>query len=220
MRQYDIAIDIDDTLVLTERACFDLENEVLKKMGRNAMSREVHLRTWGQPLFDIITTRSPGVNVAEFKRFFTPLMQQFIHEGRLDKIPSQNLAILDRLKQAGRRLFILTSRTMIESEHLLHENSGLSDKIAGFYHRDNTHHHKPDPRVFDPMIKDHNLNPKNMIYVGDSPSDHQAAIGAGMKCIVSLESGIRKIDEFYPVPDGVINSFVELPEAVAQLEGV
>ena len=44
-----LIIDVDDTLCLTEAACFDMENETLMAMGRAPMSREVHINTWGQP---------------------------------------------------------------------------------------------------------------------------------------------------------------------------
>lgn len=39
-----VVIDVDDTLCLTEAACFDLENEVLKRMGREPMPRAIHPR--------------------------------------------------------------------------------------------------------------------------------------------------------------------------------
>lgn len=46
-----VVIDVDDTLCLTEAACFDLENETIQRMGRQPMERNVHLSTWGQPVF-------------------------------------------------------------------------------------------------------------------------------------------------------------------------
>ena len=62
-----VIVDFDDTLCLTEAACFEMENETLAAMGREPMSRDVHINTWGQPLFDAISVRSPGIDVEKFK---------------------------------------------------------------------------------------------------------------------------------------------------------
>lgn len=62
-----VVIDLDDTLCLTEAACFEMENEVLERMGRLPMPREVHLETWGRPLFEAISDRAPGIDVEAFK---------------------------------------------------------------------------------------------------------------------------------------------------------
>ena len=62
-----VALDIDDTACLTEAARFELENSVLAQMGLAPMSREVHVQTWGRPLFEAIMDRSPGIDVDAFK---------------------------------------------------------------------------------------------------------------------------------------------------------
>lgn len=66
-----VVIDFDDTLCLTEEACFDLENEVLRRIGRKPQTRSIHKSTWGRPLFEAIKVRSPGVDVEEFRRAMT-----------------------------------------------------------------------------------------------------------------------------------------------------
>jgi phosphoglycolate phosphatase len=67
-----VIIDVDDTLCLTEAASFDLENTALIRMGRDPMPRSIHVATWGQPLFEAILTRSPGVDVEAFKAAYHP----------------------------------------------------------------------------------------------------------------------------------------------------
>jgi hypothetical protein len=58
-----VVVDVDDTLVLTEAVCFEIENAALAKLDRPPMTRAVHIATWGQPLLDAIRLRSPGVDV-------------------------------------------------------------------------------------------------------------------------------------------------------------
>ena len=215
-----VIIDFDDTLCLTEEACFGLENETLRKMDRPPMSREVHMQTWGQPLYDAIQLRSPGVDADRFWELMPSVHEEFIRNGQIDVVPEANLLTLDRLAKLGKQLMILTSRTRLEMQHLLDPNHHLAGRIGSFYYKDNMKFHKPDPRAFEIIEQDHGLTPDVCAYVGDSPGDAAAAKGAGLHFVASLESGIRTRDEFsgYPV-DQFIDTFPELYDAILKLDG-
>lgn len=92
-----VILDLDDTLCLTEEACFKLENETLEAMGRLPMSRKLHLATWGKPLFEVISVRSPGVDVDLFRNAYIPRIKRAIKDGRLDSISPQNFEAIDKL---------------------------------------------------------------------------------------------------------------------------
>jgi phosphoglycolate phosphatase len=214
-----LIIDVDDTLCLTEAICFEMENEVLTRMGRPPMPREVHIDTWGQPLFDAIAVRSPGIDVEAFKGAYHPVIAEYIRREKLDTIPEANYEALDELITMGKQLFILTSRTLGEVKHMLEPDHFLASRIEAFYHKDNTKFHKPDPRVFDELLMAHDLSPQNCAYVGDSVGDAIAAKQAGLHFIASLESGLRQKEDF----DGhEVNRFIyrfpEIIDAVAQLK--
>lgn len=214
-----VIIDFDDTLCLTEAVCFDLENEVLVRMGRPKMSREVHLKTWGKPLFEAIIERSPGVDVEEYKKAYHPVIAEFIESGKLDAIAKENYETLDNLIKSGKLIMILTSRTHGEVKHLIHKDHLLSSRVKAFYYRDNMQFHKPDPRAFGELLAENNLQPAQCVYVGDSRSDAEAAYGAGLYFIASLESGLREKQDFNGTHvNKFINKFSELDEAVRDLE--
>jgi phosphoglycolate phosphatase-like HAD superfamily hydrolase len=214
-----VIIDVDDTLCLTEAACFDLENEALQRMGRSSLERAVHLNTWGQPLFDAIATRSPGIDVEEFKVAYHPVIDEFIADGRLDSIPEANYEALDRLVALGKKLMLLTSRTHGEFKHLLAPDHLLSSRVSAFYYKDNMAYHKPDPRAFDEVLRDNSLQPGQCVYVGDSPSDAAASNQAGLSFMASLESGIRQREDFdgYRVA-AFVNRFPDIVDAVIALD--
>lgn len=214
-----VVIDFDDTLCLTEEACFRLENETLRQMGRAPMLREVHKATWGQPLYDAISVRSPGIDADAFWKLMPTIHEQFIRDGQIDVVPEANLETMDALAQAGKKLMILTSRSIVEVEHLIEPSHHLFRRLVAFYHKDNTSHHKPDPRVFDVIERDHGLTPGQCVYVGDSPSDAAAAKGAGLHFIASLESGLRTEKDFqeYSV-DRFIPHFTHLADAVSSID--
>ena len=214
-----VIIDFDDTLCLTEEACFNLENQALKRMGRATMSRDIHKQTWGQQLFEAIKIRSPGVDVETFRQILTGLIPEWTATGRLDAITPESFAALDALADQGRELFILTSRTHKEAEHLIAADHELSGRIKAFYYRDNMQYHKPDPRAFDILLKDHGFTKDECVYVGDSPSDAEAAKKAHMHFIASLESGVRTKNDFAPYAvDRFIARFSDLPAAIASLD--
>jgi HAD superfamily hydrolase (TIGR01549 family) len=216
-----VIIDYDDTLCLTEQDCFKLENDALRRMGRDRMPREIHKQTWGQPLFEAISVRSPGIDVEAFKTVYHPLIDEYIREEKLDTIPKANYLALDELTKRGKLLFLLTSRTHGELKHMLEPDHLLSSTIKAFYYKDNMQYHKPDPRAFDELLKENGLRAENCIYVGDSISDAAASKKAGLKFIASLESGLRQKSDFLPGQvDKYIDKFSDIVQAVSELEDV
>ena len=208
-----VIIDVDDTLGLTEPVCLDLENEALRRMGRPPMSHALHIATWGRQLFEVIKERSPGIDVAEFRKAYAPALQEFLDAGKLDVVADQNYQAMDALIAGGKQLMLLTSRERSELEHMLAPDHGLAERITAFYYRENMQFHKPDPRAFDEVMRAHRLQPEECVYIGDSPSDAQAANDAGLHFVASLEAGVRTQDDFQAYR---VDAFVG---AVAQLDG-
>jgi phosphoglycolate phosphatase len=213
-----VIVDVDDTLCLTEAASFDLENEVLAMMGRPAMSRRVHLATWGETLLDAMPHRSPGLDLDRFADLFPVLHQRYLADGRLDVIPPENLRALDRLVEEGRTVLLLTSRAEAEVRHLLEPDHVLASRVSGAYHQGNTRFRKPDPRAFDELLAETGFHPHQCVYVGDSPGDAVAAGGAGLRFIACLQSGVRRLDEFDPrFITAAVDTFPEILPAIASL---
>lgn len=214
-----LIIDVDDTLCLTEAACFALENETLARMGRKPMSRDVHLATWGQLFHDAMKVRSPGIDIEAFKLAFLPVQEEYIRNGKLDVIPQCNYDALDTLLAQNKKLFVLTSRTFDEVGHMLAADHLLASRIEAFYHKDNTQFHKPDPRVFNELLAAQGLCPERSVYVGDSIGDAAASKQAGLKFVASLESGLRQPEDFKDHEvDAFINRFPDIVSAIAMLD--
>ena len=213
-----VIVDVDDTLCLTEAASFELENDVLALLGRPPMTREVHLRTWGEPLLEAMPHRSPGLDLDRFAELFPTVHQQYLADGRLDVIPPENLRALDRLVADGRSVLLLTSRAEAEVRHLLEPDHALAGRIAGAYHQGNTRFRKPDPRAFDELIAQTGHRPEQCVYVGDSPGDALAAGGAGIRFVACLQSGVRRLDEFDPrYVTAAVDTFPEILPVIGGL---
>jgi phosphoglycolate phosphatase len=215
-----VIVDFDDTLCLTEEACFYLENEGLRLMGRPPMTRKAHQVDWGTLTSEAIKKRSPGVDVQEFNRIMDKLLPEWVASKKVDAIDPLNLAALDVLLQEGKKLYLLTSRPKYELEHILAPDHDLAKRISAFYYRDVMEFHKPDPRAFDLLLEDHQFERNECVYIGDSLGDAVAAKQAGLHFIACMESGLRAEEDFKKLNvDLFIQKFADLPSAVAFLEG-
>lgn len=214
-----VIVDFDDTLCLTEQATFELENDALQQMNRPPQQREVHLRTWGQPLYEAIKERSPGVDVQAFRRILTKTHMQWVKEKRIDALAPENLHALDQLLAAGKEVFVLTSRSHGEILHLLEPDHELATRVKAFYYRDTMSHHKPDPRAFDNLLKENQLKPEECVYIGDSLTDAQAAKGARVHFVACLEAGLRTKQDFSAeAVDVFTKRFADTAAAVHQID--
>ncbi len=191
-----VLLDFDDTLCLTEETAFVVENEVAKAMGHAPMTRAAHQKNWGDLLEIAITERIPGIDAKEFMSKLGGYIKRFIENGTLDAIRTENIRTLQTLRAKGKRVAILTSRSLPEITHLMLPSHPLSAHIEQFYHKDNSRHLKPDPRTFEQALIDFAVLPDEAVYVGDAVTDAVAAKGAGLHFIAVLESGLRKRAEF------------------------
>lgn len=201
-----VLIDFDDTLCLTEEATYYIENTIAQEMGHPPMTREAHQKNWGVIMHKAIPERFPGIDVDMFLKKFEKALPGFLESKKLDVISDINYQTLQTIKKHGLKTAIVTSRDLWEVKHLLDENHELSSYIDAFYHKDNSLHHKPDPRVFIKPLQELDIKPHEAVYIGDTIGDAESAKGAGMHFIALLESGLKTKKDF----DGhVVDFFAE-----------
>lgn len=213
-----ILVDFDDTLCLSEEACFHLENEIAAKMGFPPMTRNVHQANWGKPLKDAIAERIPGIDADKFMGLFSEISRKHIEEGTFDHVSEENLNILRILRQKGYKVVIQTSRQHCEVEYLISDQSPLTPVIDGFFYQERYKYKKPDPRVFEFPLKEFEIPFSEMVYVGDAFTDVQWCRAAGVHFIASIESGLRTQEDFEKLgAKWFIHKFSELPERIEEL---
>jgi phosphoglycolate phosphatase len=191
-----VILDFDDTLCLTEKACFNIENEIAVDMGFFPMNRKTHQKNWGSPIRKAIAQRIPGIDVNEFMKRQERVVADYVKSGKLDIVPEKNLKILDELKEKGKKIAILTSRSLPEVQHLLHKTHPLNNRVEIIFHKDNSEYLKPDPRSFNQILHHFDAQPDECIYVGDSIGDAIASKGAGLHFIAILENGLLTKRDF------------------------
>lgn len=213
--------DVDGNIVKSEEACWLLENEIFGLMGIPPMTREIHQQTWGihLDLGDAAAKRSNGAaDPKEFWKLFEPTYNERVKAGLMDIVTEEDLVACAKFRQMGLQHFVLTSRSAVEMSHFMDPKAGLAQYVDHFYHKDNMEFHKPDPRAFAHIEREHGLKPSECVYVGDQPGDAAAAKGAGLHFIANLEEGIRSKEDFadYEV-DAFIDKFADLPATLRKL---
>lgn len=214
-----VILDLDDTLFMSFDSAYIVVNMILREMDAKPLSRKTLAQHWGKPVHQASKDWNLSVPAEEFAERFVAHFPRAVSDGVFDILTPDNLKTLHELKSSGKMLFVLTSRVQGELAHLLDPGHELAEVIDTFYYKDNMKFHKPDPRAFGHIEKDHSLKPSECVYVGDSPGDAAAATGAGLSFIASLESGLRTRSNFddYPVA-AYITEFPQLVSAVKQLD--
>jgi phosphoglycolate phosphatase len=115
-------------------------------------------------------------------------------------------------------LGIITAAPRYEVEHFM-AHLGLDNAVFFIFQAaGESEYHKPDPRVFDPLIASlqqyNNIGRSEILYVGDSLSDFYAARDAHLQFTAVL-TGATTREQFQAAgvnPEKILDSIIELPE--------
>jgi phosphoglycolate phosphatase len=206
-----VLFDFDYTLADSSEPAVECINGALSMLGYTPASHEVACRTIGLSLsktFRLLTGELDDVRAAEFTHCFLERAKEVMVSGtRLYPTAS---ATLRSLSHMGARLGIVSTknRYMIEQIVLRDGISPFVDIIIG---GEDVIHHKPDPEGIHAAARSLGTEAGEVVYVGDSIVDAEAAQRAGSAFIAVL-SGTTPADDFLTFrPQHVLASLAELP---------
>ncbi|HSW89009.1 MAG TPA: HAD-IA family hydrolase [Candidatus Saccharimonadales bacterium] len=176
-----VLFDHDDTLVRTIEAKWAEHKHIAKKYyGKDLTDDELH-KHWGKPLSTMIGLLYGTDDLIQAMDYVKITQNDFPK-----KLHDDTLATLKHLKKASRKIGVITATTRHSFENdlkTLHIPENLFDYTQT---EDDTSFHKPDPRVFKPVLlwlKQEGIKPSEVVYVGDGLHDMKAALGAGFEFI-------------------------------------
>ncbi|MEE9616237.1 MAG: HAD family phosphatase [Anaerolineae bacterium] len=147
-------------MALTER--FDLEEKARARMDEFGVSApwqafvQVRLRFYEAMLADPEVLRS----------------NQWPH----------NVTLLHQARQAGCKVGLATMSRCEQARRVL-EALDLADAFDFVATRDDVEHGKPDPEIYQLVVRELDTSPPDCLVIEDSPSGVKAALAAGMWCI-------------------------------------
>lgn len=188
-----IIFDIDDTLTQV----VIIKWQAIKETGKRYYAfniTDAHLKKyWGLPFDEMLSGVFDNVDkISNIKKKYFKVSQEFPMKPQPDVI---------EILSALYKKYLLAALTSGSRRFILNDfkQSGINKKLFKILQTsEDTKFHKPNPKVFDPIIQ--KLSLKNItkdatIYIGDSILDFQAARDAGLQ-FLAVTTGIYKKDDF------------------------
>jgi pyrophosphatase PpaX len=176
-----VLFDFDGTIVDTTELIYESMRRATGEVLGQELSREVLLANVGQPLPRQMEFLDPE-RAEELLESYR-LHNEELHEDLIEAFPNVETS-LARLRDAGLRLAVVTSKRRFSLEMALSSFPALRGAVDAFVTMEDTTEHKPHPA---PLLKGLELlgdvPPEKAAYVGDSPFDVAAAHAAGMSSV-------------------------------------
>ena len=177
-----LIFDLDGTLIDTENHILTSFRHATKTVLGVSPPDEVMRNMIGIPLADQMRKVSPD-HVAEllavYREFNAASCEKLVKE-----FPSM-AETLDKLKEAGYRLAVVTSKQTPSALRDL-GLTGLIESFELIQGSDKTERHKPEPEPLLAAAATMGLAPEQCAYIGDSTYDMQAARAANMLAVAAL----------------------------------
>ena len=207
-----VLFDFDGTLVdTTEMIHQSMRHATSSVLGREDIPRETLLANVGQPLprqMELIDTENAESLLEAYRSH-----HERHHDALIREFPGVEES-LSRLRSAGIKVAVVTSKRRVSVEMALEIFPGLRNVVDRFVTMEDTTHHKPHP---EPLLRALELLgsiPKERAaYVGDSPFDVEAAKAAELTSVAVSwgafsEDALRASGPDHLVPD--IRSAVDI----------
>jgi phosphoglycolate phosphatase len=213
-----LIFDLDGTLVDTAPDLLGATNAVLAAQGRAPIDPASLRHMVGFGARSLITQAMAATGAPAPEQDMEALMALFIAHYR-DHIADFSRpfpgveATLKRLKADEMRLGVLTNKP-VELTHLLLAKLGMAEDFAAVYGAGSRPYTKPDPRIFEDVVRDCGGGPAIMI--GDSITDLSTARAANAPCIL-MSYGYTPVPVAELGADLVLDDFTQLPDAIGQL---
>ena len=188
-----ILFDHDDTLVRTLSSKWAQHKYIAKKYYNKELSEEELHKHWGKPL--------------------STLLKELYETNDLEKATYHNVdtrhifpktlfadtnKVLSKLQDQGIVVGVVTATSKASIEYDFSTLEIEKNQFDYIQTQEDTPHHKPNPRVFDPVklwLAENNFDWKEVLYVGDALTDMEAAQGAGFD-FMGKSTGLVSAEEF------------------------
>ncbi|HWS79398.1 MAG: HAD-IA family hydrolase [Actinomycetota bacterium] len=207
-----VLFDFDGTLVdTTEMIHQSMRHATSSVLGREDIPRETLLANVGQPLprqMELIDTENAESLLEAYRSH-----HERHHDALIREFPGVEES-LSRLRSAGIKVAVVTSKRRVSVEMALEIFPGLRNVVDRFVTMEDTTHHKPHPEPLLRALKLLGSIPKERAaYVGDSPFDVEAAKAAELTSVAVSwgafsEDALRASGPDHLVPD--IRSAVDI----------
>jgi len=207
-----IVFDMDGTLVSSLPVIFHCENEISRKYLKATLALEEVIAKFGPPAHAII--RSMTADLSENLQsqavvdYYECYRKYVVRRALVFPGITQ---LLRRIQTAGRRLALVTGVEKIMMEYTLNPFN-LSEFFEARVTADDVQNSKPDPEGISLALSRIKAEPRESMYVGDSPADMIAGKQAGVLTGAALWSPENRGDPTTEHPDYEFRSVQQLSD--------
>ncbi|MBN1322074.1 MAG: HAD-IA family hydrolase [Thermoleophilia bacterium] len=205
-----VVFDLDGTLVdSVELIIISFQHAIRQVLGRE-ISREESIVWVGRPLREQMAHFSP-----EHAEELVDVYREFNHRehDRMLKLYDGILNLLDALLKARVKLGLVTSKSRYTTQ-MAFDLTGIESYFDASVCADESPGNKPSPEPISTCLERLGVDPAEAAYVGDSPSDIQAALAAGVRAI-GVTWGVFDAEALEAEkPDILVHTIPELAEVL------
>lgn len=204
--------DFDYTLADSSRGIVLCFQTVLRRHGYTEVTDEAVKRTIGKTLeesFSILTGITAPARLATLRKEYGA--EADMHMNVNTFLFEDALATLQTLKKQGARLGIISTKYRFRIQSFLQDKApaDLLDIIVG---GEDVSQPKPHPEGVLYAIRQLNVSPKEVVYVGDSTVDAETAQAAGV-AFAGVTNGVTTAEELGRYPHlKIMSALAELAE--------
>jgi len=172
-----VIFDLDDTLTKTSETKYDALKFAASHFYRLELTTEIIRSHWGKPYKKFMKDLFGEVDSID-----SIIENYYSVRGQFPSAAHENAVQIVKELSASYTIGLVTATTkQLAEDDLI--SAGFDLKLFDYLQTsEQTTVHKPDPRVFEPishMLAGKKILPNEVVYVGDSLADYEAAKGNG-----------------------------------------
>jgi len=207
-----IVFDMDGTLVSSLSVIFHCENEISRKYLNATLSLEEVIARFGPPAHAIIRSMTASLSENLQSQAVVDYYECYRkYVARRALVFPGITQLLRRIQSAGRRLALVTGVEKVMMEYTLNPFN-LSELFEARVTADDVQNSKPDPEGINLALSRIKADPRESMYVGDSPADMLAGKRAGVLTGAALWSPENRGDPTTEHPDYEFRSVQQLSD--------
>lgn len=189
-----VIFDFDDTLVETRLIKWAHHKAVAKKFYNIDLAEETFLKHYGKPFNTLIKELYRDSDTLENMI----AANKSIRNDFLKKVYPESVYVVNTLLDKGIKVGLLSSTNKNFIMEDLARQGFPVERFAIIQGPEDTSVHKPDPNVFLPSLEkfaQEGIKKREIVYVGDSLMDLEAAHGAGLD-FIAVTTGLYSKNDF------------------------
>ena len=215
-----VAIDLDGTMVDTAADFHVAINRMRAEFGMTPVSIETVIRFVGKGMEHLVRSILAEDVAADeldtlFPRAFASYHQHYRDiNGDHSRLYPDVVAGLEAMQAQGLRLACVTNKPIAFARQLL-QKTGLLSYFEVIYGGDSLPRKKPDPCAMLQVCRDFDLQPIQLLAIGDSINDAQAARAAGCRVVIVPYGYNHGLPVQTIEADGIVGTLLDAASALA-----